>query len=105
MDSRKEEILQQIRVTVRDIDPHAQVVLFGSQARNEARADSDWDLLILIPHAVDRAYEQKFRHSLMQVEMQYGIAVSAFVYCESVWHTRHKITPFYQIVNKEGILL
>ena len=26
----------------------AKLVLFGSQARNDARSDSDWDLLILI---------------------------------------------------------
>lgn len=42
-----DEVLAEIvRVIVREVDPE-QIYLFGSQARGEARADSDVDLLIV----------------------------------------------------------
>jgi predicted nucleotidyltransferase len=39
-------LIHRIADTVHAIDPQAEVILYGSQARNEAREDSDVDLLI-----------------------------------------------------------
>jgi predicted nucleotidyltransferase len=30
---------------VKDINPEAKVILYGSRARNHAHKDSDWDIL------------------------------------------------------------
>jgi predicted nucleotidyltransferase len=38
---------------VRDFHP-LRIVLFGSQARNDARPDSDIDLLVVLPHVADK---------------------------------------------------
>lgn len=105
MNNRKSEILQKIKEKVKSIDQEAQIVLFGSQARNEETADSDWDILILLPYVVDRVFERSFRHALIEIELEYGIAISTFVYSEKTWHTRHQVTPFYKSVEQEGILL
>lgn len=45
---RRSEIIEQIRKTVCGIAPTAKAILFGSEARGEARSDSDIDLLILL---------------------------------------------------------
>lgn len=45
----KESVLSAIKqVAQADIPKDASVILFGSRARGDERADSDWDVLILI---------------------------------------------------------
>ena len=45
---RKEEILRLIKETIaKTMLSGAKVILFGPQARGDAREDSDWDILIL----------------------------------------------------------
>lgn len=41
-------LLQQIKEIVCAIEPTAKLFLYGSRARNDARLDSDWDILILV---------------------------------------------------------
>ena len=49
MSSEKDIILSSIQALGAKVLPEgARLVLFGSQARNDAREDSDWDLLILL---------------------------------------------------------
>ena len=49
MMKQKEEILYAIKEVIAQVMPTgARMVLFGSQARNDASEDSDWDILILL---------------------------------------------------------
>lgn len=99
----KERILKRIKESVQQVDPQAEVILFGSRARNEERSDSDWDLLILVPEPVSLKDEQKFRHKLFELELELGQAISTFVYSKADWEGKFRITPLYLSVTKEGI--
>ncbi len=44
----KATVLNALRETLKRIAPDARAILFGSQARGNARPDSDWDILILV---------------------------------------------------------
>ncbi len=98
-------ILLKIKELVKAIDPEAEVILFGSRARGDARDDSDWDILILTPRTVNLKVEQVFRHQLFEVELAYGQAISTFVYSKADWYGKHRATPFFHNVEEEGILI
>lgn len=99
-------ITTKIKQTIKLIDANAQIILFGSRARGEAKKDSDWDILILLNKPkVTFQDEQFFRHKLFGVELETGQAISTFVYSLTDWNTKMTVTPFYQNVKEDGIYL
>ncbi len=64
----KELINEKIKQTVLSAESGAQVILFGSKARNTDTSDSDWDILVLLDRPnVSCKDEQKVRHNLFEV--------------------------------------
>ena len=105
MKDRTTIITKLIRKKVSDIDPEAQVILFGSRARGDERTDSDWDVLILTEYSMDFAKENQFRNHLYDIELETGEPISLFAYSKIDWNTKQRISPFYANVSKEGINL
>ena len=75
-----EEIKKNIKQNIKSLEPKAEVILFGSQARGDTRTESDWDVLILLPYPSDIRVEQRFRHKMLELEISFGIAISTIVY-------------------------
>jgi predicted nucleotidyltransferase len=105
MKEKDTHIATRIRTEIRRIDPRAKVVLFGSRARGDAKKDSDWDLLILIDSLNIREKEDLFRDKIYDLELETGEIISMFVYNNKDWSSRHKITPLYKSIKKEGVVL
>ncbi len=103
---RKTEIIAKlIRKKVSEIDPDAQVILFGSRARGDEKSDSDWDVLILTEYSINIEQENRFRNHLYDIEIETGEPISLFAYSKNDWNTKQRISPFYANVRKEGINL
>jgi uncharacterized protein len=98
----KSKILDLIRENVSQIDPRAEIILYGSRARGDERIDSDWDILILIDDEATFERERTFRHHLYDLELSLGEAFSVFVFNRIEWNTRFRVTNFYQNVVNEG---
>ncbi|MCC6459635.1 MAG: nucleotidyltransferase domain-containing protein [Saprospiraceae bacterium] len=105
LDFSSTTILAKVKEYVKGIDPKAEIILFGSRARGDAREDSDWDILILTPAAVNLQTEQAFRHKLFELELEYGQAISTFVYSKADWNGIQRFTPLYLNVTAEGIVV
>jgi uncharacterized protein len=105
MTEKDKYIANRIRDVIKAIDPQALIILFGSRARGEAKKDSDWDILILIDSQVNIEIERSFRYSLLDLELETGEVFSTFVHNKKIWNTKHKVTPFYRSIKKEGVRL
>jgi predicted nucleotidyltransferase len=103
---QKERVIYSIRETVGKMLPlGAKVVLFGSQARGDAREDSDWDILILLDK--DRINNTDFddvAYPLIELGWKMGVMINPILYTYGDWHKRN-FTLFYKNVEQEGIVL
>ena len=103
MKRRTQHISKMIRNYVNALDPEAEVILYGSRARGDERADSDWDILILTNYVADLMTERKFRDKLYDLELETGEVFSVFVYSKNDWLTKQRISPFFHNVTQEGV--
>lgn len=102
---QKEYILQLIKKSVSDTEPGATLILYGSYARGDFRPDSDIDVLVLIDKdKVTMDDRRRISSSMNRIELEIGTIISPFLSTKKDW-AAHKITPFYENVNREGIVL
>jgi len=105
MNKKTGHIAHRIKSNISEIDQNAQVILYGSRARGDARKDSDWDVLVLTDYPVTYPIEKAFRDHLYDLELETGETLSLFVYLKIDWNTRHHITPYFHNVSAQGIQL
>ncbi|HOO84846.1 MAG TPA: nucleotidyltransferase domain-containing protein [Prolixibacteraceae bacterium] len=106
MKQAKTKILSQIKKIIKDKEPSAKIYLYGSRSRGTAKDDSDWDLLILLnKDDISNEVEKEITDPLYDLEFDTGEVISPMIYTNKEWNSKYKVTPFYQNVMKEGILL
>ena len=106
MSTRQLEIEGLIRSLGAEILPKgARLILFGSQARDEATPSSDWDLLILLDgEKVSNEDFDRWVFPFISLGWSLGVEINPVVYTFSEWQQR-SITPFYKNVMKERVEL
>ena len=102
----QDELLDQIRQAVRELEPDAEIILYGSRSRADAVLESDWDFLILVDGPVSDERTDRIRHRLYEVEWESGEVISSIVRNREEWNSGlHQAMPFHQRVRQEGIRL
>lgn len=100
------EIISKIKNSVKSKIPDATIILYGSRARGSYNSGSDFDILILLnKEKITPEDEKSIKYPLYDIEFDTGKMISPLVLSKKDWEMRHKITPFYDNVIKDGIIL
>lgn len=87
---------------INQVDPSAEVYLFGSRARKDHKKDSDWDFLILTENEVDQNLKNRVTDELFEIELETGQGLSSIIQNKSEWYELND-TPVYQNISKDSI--
>jgi uncharacterized protein len=105
MTTDKQAILTGIKNAVKELLPDSEILLFGSRARNEQRADSDWDILVLTTEKVDEKLKKKVRDRLFYEGLENEICISSLIFNKDDWQVKFSRYPLFFEIQKEGILV
>lgn len=99
-------LLQRIKQAIHEMEPDAEIILYGSRSRQEAGPESDWDLLVLVDGPVDDTRADAIRHRLYEIEWESGEVLCAVVRSQQEWNSSlYRAMPFHQNVERNGVVL
>lgn len=84
-----------------------QIILFGSYARGDYRADSDIDIMILLDMSdlELKKYSQQISYMTYDFNLDNDIDIKPIVKSESFFKKWSVNYPFYANIQKEGIII
>lgn len=101
---RRKEITDTLSRELHKLPLDIEVWLYGSEARGDARPDSDIDLLVLFNKPeVHYADEDKIYDVTYPIELETGISINSYITSRAQWESR--MTPFRDNVLTDRVRL
>ena len=81
------------------------IILYGSVARKDNTNESDIDIAIIVKNEMDEATKERFIRWSAELDVRYDRVFSIIDIQEENMEKWGNVLPFYQNVQKEGIVL
>lgn len=102
----KAAVLHRCASAIRQLVPEAEVILYGSAARGDDHADSDIDLLVLVPQTVTPELRREIRGRVYDVALESDQIITTIVRQRAQWHSEPlNCAPLYEAIASEGVQL
>ena len=99
----RKELLEQVKQAIHEVEPSAEIILYGSRSRGDSNPESDWDFLILVDGPVTDERTDRIRHQLYEIEWEFGEVLSSVVRNRRKWNSSpYRAMPFHRKVENEG---
>lgn len=82
-----------------------QVVLYGSVARGTADPVSDIDIAVFVKNRLSAPQEEQLSALIVDMNLKYNKVFSVVDIDQQTYLKWKNVTPFYQNVDREGIVL
>ena len=104
-DDKRAQIISLIRDTIRASEPTAQIILYGSRARGDARENSDWDVLVIVDKPrLSLKDRSNIQYPIWDKGLYLGQEINVFPYTRKQWEQAPKSLFKYNVM-KEGIVI
>lgn len=98
-------IRDKITKTIRSKRPDAKILLYGSQARGDARADSDWDIIVIVNDShITPATFAAIGNPLYDLGLDNNVEINPIIYTEAQWNNQHP-TLFRHNLQTDAVVL
>jgi len=100
------DVLAEVKRIVLDVCPSATILLYGSVSRGTQTADSDYDFLIVTPHALSRSEKREIERGIYALELERE-TVLCTIYCSrEQWESPlWRGSPLYEEIQRDGVTL
>jgi len=99
-------LMDRCRQAIRRVVPDADIILYGSRARGDAQAYSDYDLLVLVDQPASIALKDRILSSIYPLELETGAMLTLITYNRRQWESLpYREMPFHENVERDGVAL
>lgn len=104
-EDKRVQIINLIRNTIRQAEPTAQIILYGSRARGDAHENSDWDVLAIIDKPrLTLQDRSSLQYTIWDKGQDLGEEINVFPYTRKQWEQAPPSLFKFNVLN-EGITL
>ena len=101
MNITEERIVNKVKQSILSIDKDAEIILFGSRARD----DSDWDFLFLTNEKVTFPFRMEISRKMLRIELEEDVVLQVVPKNKIDWQGVYFDSPFYRNVKDDGVIL